>query len=64
MGTGSPLTDTSYHSSMPDTSDLDAVLRSILTSRVYDVARKTTLELAPRLSAQCGNTVLIKREDL
>ncbi len=43
---------------------LDALLRRILTSRVYDVARETPLELAPRLSARLGNRVLFKREDL
>jgi threonine dehydratase len=42
----------------------DALLRLILTSRVYDVARKTPLEEAPRLSARLGNTILFKREDL
>ena len=43
---------------------LDALLRQILTSRVYDVARETPLELAPRLSARLGNRVHFKREDL
>ena len=43
---------------------LDALLRRILTSRVYDVARETPLELAPRLSARLGNRVHFKREDL
>jgi threonine dehydratase len=43
---------------------LDALLRRILTSRVYDVARETPLELAPRLSARLGNRVHLKREDL
>src|ERR1700752_4120184 len=42
----------------------DAMLRLILTSRVYDVARETPLEAAPRLSRRLGNTVLLKREDL
>ncbi len=36
----------------------------MLTSRVYDVARETPLDPAPRLSARLGNTVLLKREDL
>jgi threonine dehydratase len=40
------------------------MLRAILTSRVYDVARETDLDLAPRLSKLVGNTVLFKREDL
>ena len=43
--------------------DLDRYLRAILTSRVYDVARETPLDRAPRLSARTGNTVLLKRED-
>ena len=43
---------------------LDSLLRHILTSRVYDVARETPLDPAPRLSARIGNTVYFKREDL
>ena len=42
----------------------DTWLRLILTSRVYDVARETSLDCAARLSARLGNTVLLKREDL
>ena len=42
----------------------DTLLRDILTSRVYDVARETPLELAPRLSKRLNNAVLLKREDL
>ncbi|HTV01306.1 MAG TPA: threonine ammonia-lyase, biosynthetic [Luteitalea sp.] len=42
----------------------DALLREILTSRVYDVARETPLDAAPRLSARLGVPVLLKREDL
>jgi threonine dehydratase len=44
--------------------DLYDVVRAILTSRVYDVARETPLDPAPRLSARLENTVLLKREDL
>jgi threonine dehydratase len=44
--------------------NLDLLLRRILTSRVYDVARETPLDLAPRLSARLGHTVHFKREDL
>jgi threonine dehydratase len=40
------------------------LLRQILTSRVYDVARETALEEGPLLSRRMGNTVLLKREDL
>jgi threonine dehydratase len=43
---------------------LDDLLRDVLTSRVYDVARETPLEPAPRLSARIGTEVLLKREDL
>jgi threonine dehydratase len=42
---------------------IDRLLHDILTSRVYDVARETPLDLAARLSARLGNTVLLKRED-
>lgn len=41
----------------------DDYLRSILTARVYDVARETRLEPAPGLSARAGRPVLLKRED-
>ena len=43
---------------------MDTLLREILTSRVYDVARETPLEPAPRLSRRVGSDVLLKREDL
>jgi len=33
-------------------------------ARVYDIARETPLELAPKLSARLHNEVLLKREDL
>ena len=36
----------------------------ILKARVYDVARETPLERAPRLSARLGSEVWLKREDL
>jgi len=39
-------------------------LEKILTARVYDVAQETPLEIAPRLSARLGNTLLLKREDM
>jgi threonine dehydratase len=42
----------------------DAMLRLILTSRVYDVARATPLDAAGRLSRMTGNQVFLKREDL
>ncbi len=40
------------------------LLRSILTSRVYEVAVETPLDPAPRLSARLGCAVSFKREDL
>jgi len=39
-------------------------LKQILKARVYDVARETPLDPAPRLSARLNNQVLLKREDL
>lgn len=36
----------------------------IRNARVYDVAKKTPLEVAPGLSTRLGNNVLLKREDL
>ena len=44
--------------------DLYPLVRDILTSRVYDVARETPLDPAPLLSARVDNRVLLKREDL
>ena len=42
----------------------DAMLRLILTSRVYDVAQETPLDPASRMSRRLQNEVLLKREDL
>jgi threonine dehydratase len=42
----------------------DAMLRLILTSRVYDVAQETPLDPALHLSRRLGNEILLKREDL
>ncbi len=39
-------------------------LERILSSRVYDVAVESPLDLAPELSRRMNNTLLIKREDL
>ncbi len=38
-------------------------LKRILTSKVYDVAVESPLELAPQVSARIHNKVLLKRED-
>jgi threonine dehydratase len=46
------------------TPSLDALVRLILTSRVYDVAHETPLEPAPRLSQRLRNDIVFKREDL
>jgi len=43
---------------------LTQLLHDILKSRVYDVARDTPLDLAPRLSRRLSNEILLKREDL
>jgi threonine dehydratase len=42
---------------------IDDYLRRALLSTVYDVARETALERAPRLSGRLGCEVLLKRED-
>ena len=42
----------------------EQLLRDILSSRVYDVARQTPLEEGTLLSRRLGNTILLKREDL
>ncbi|HYD33993.1 MAG TPA: threonine ammonia-lyase, biosynthetic [Methylophilaceae bacterium] len=39
-------------------------VEKILTAKVYDVARKTPLELEPILSSRLGNRILLKREDM
>ena len=49
---------------MLETAELTQLLHDVLTSRVYDVARETALDAAPRLSERLGNEVLLKREDL
>ena len=46
------------------TAELTQLLHDVLTSRVYDVARETPLDAAPRLSERLANEVLLKREDL
>jgi threonine dehydratase len=43
---------------------IDQLLRDVLTSRVYDVAKETPIDVAARLSRRLANTVLLKREDL
>src|SRR6516164_2841857 len=42
---------------------MEKILRAILTSRVYEVAKETTLDVAPRLSKRLENTIWLKRED-
>lgn len=43
---------------------LDRYLKMILNARVYDIARESPLDLAPRLSERLNNRVWLKREDL
>lgn len=43
---------------------MQKMLRLVLTSRVYEAAVETPLDEAPVLSADFGNRVLLKREDL
>lgn len=42
----------------------DPLLSQIRRAQVYDVARRTPLDPAPRLSSQLGARVFLKREDL
>ncbi len=44
--------------------DAENLVKQVLTARVYDLAVRTPLDLAKNLTEQCGNTVLLKREDL
>ncbi|KOM29534.1 hypothetical protein LR48_Vigan721s001600, partial [Vigna angularis] len=39
-------------------------LTNILTSKVYDVAIESSLQLAPKLSGKLGVKIWLKREDL
>jgi threonine dehydratase len=41
-----------------------SLLHDVLTSRVYEVARETPLDEAPRLSRRLSSFVLLKREDV
>ena len=43
---------------------MGGLVHDILTSRVYDVAGETRLDVAPRLSERLDNEVLLKREDM
>ena len=43
---------------------MQKLLKQVLTSKVYEAAVETPLEEAPVLSADFGNRVLLKREDL
>src|SRR6476646_2048620 len=52
-----------YASKRKGTIGMDKILRAILTSRVYEVARETSLDTAPRLSKRVKNSVWLKRED-
>jgi threonine dehydratase len=39
-------------------------LEKVLTARVYDVARETSLDYMNRISSRNGNKIWLKREDL
>src|SRR5262249_13236257 len=56
--------DPSLRRSMTRGSAGNGFLHAVLTSRVYDVARETPLDPAPRLTRRLSNAVLFKREDL
>ena len=43
---------------------MESYVEQILRARVYDVAKETPLDLAPKLSDRYGERVLLKREDL
>ena len=43
--------------------DIPKLVKAIKTSRVYDVARKTNLDLMPLMSERLGNQIYLKRED-
>ena len=47
-----------------DNVKIQQIFRSILTSKVYDVAQRTPLTFATKLSSQYHNNVYLKREDL
>lgn len=47
----------------PSALDKTDYLQRILNAKVYDVAKESALELAPRLSQRINNTLLLKRED-
>ena len=61
--TATPTSDTDL-SEDDGTAQLRALVGSILSAPVYDVALETPLQFAPRLSANLNNQVLLKREDL
>jgi len=43
---------------------MENLFKEVLLARVYDLAQRTPLDLAHNLSAQTGNSVHLKREDL
>jgi len=45
------------------TQSLGELFRETLRSRVYEVAKETSLDFAPRLSHRLNNSVWLKRED-
>src|SRR5438093_1044142 len=58
-----PAVAACYSASSMKLPTVEEIFRSVLTSRVYEIARETSLDAAPRLSSRLNNTVLLKRED-
>ncbi len=56
-----PVSGSQFMRAMPG--NIDELLRAILTSRVYEIAKETSLDRAPRLSARLNSAVWLKRED-
>lgn len=64
LGGISDLTLPTERSFVEDSQTSLGYLRRILTSKVYDVAIESPLDLAPKLSARVGNNIFLKREDM
>ena len=58
-----PHATAAAHGARHDAAEREFVAR-VKAARVYDVARRTPLESAPRLSARYASNILLKREDL
>ncbi|GAU31229.1 hypothetical protein TSUD_210860 [Trifolium subterraneum] len=58
------VADRSYSDDSDGLTSPMSYLTNILTSKVYDVAKESPLELAPKLSERLGVNIWLKREDL